>query len=220
MCVSAKSIKYKFDVSYLNMYIYSSNSIGFIDDLSYKVFFRLFIPSSHIHIAPTTILNISTNSTHFIHLEDLTSIRSIMSETVTTYAVILHVIKTDIATHRSSREGGFLDLEKANNAARTLVLRQSDLLPEDWDEYNEDIDDEGEITIHGAIDTMQIVCFVWTTKNLKLAEEIDQVKDMKTQLPVIPRETRSNKCASLARFCLSAMGIYLVIVFVLACFHE
>lgn len=84
-----------------------------------------------------------------------------MSEIIPMYTIVLHTIKTDIATHESSLKGGFQNLETANNIARTLVRRQSDHSLEGWDEYSEEIDDGGRITIHGAIDTMRIVCFVW-----------------------------------------------------------
>ncbi|KAL9023838.1 MAG: hypothetical protein Q9196_006939 [Gyalolechia fulgens] len=141
-----------------------------------------------------------------------------MSNHLLSYVLILHMIKTDFATQKSSREAGFLDAETANDAARTMVLRQSGLPAEDWDEYNEKIVDDGEITIHGAIDTMQIVCFVWTrdedyehgSERSETTEEIDQVEHTNAELNTLPQEQRRSIWSSLVSLGLLGLAVVLI----------
>ncbi|KAL9004289.1 MAG: hypothetical protein Q9188_002894 [Gyalolechia gomerana] len=148
-----------------------------------------------------------------------------MSDNLLGYVVFLHIIKTDLATHKSSREAGYLDAETANHAARALVLHQSGLPAESWDEYNERLGDDGEITIHGAIDTMQIVCFVWARDDdykyeSESTEEIDRVENTNAESSTLPREQRRSTCASLVSLGLLGLAVFLIAEFVLTSLLE
>ncbi|KAL8716788.1 MAG: hypothetical protein Q9225_005914 [Loekoesia sp. 1 TL-2023] len=84
-----------------------------------------------------------------------------MSDNIPTYTIFLLTVNTEDASRQSIHRAGYSSVEEANESALAWVASKSGVPTEDWDEYDEETGDQGQVTIRGAIDTLQIICFVW-----------------------------------------------------------